>query len=394
MEQQENFCLARAHVNCPVYHQPESTPFPEGLMYAEPRQEQHRRPVWQFLIMAAGSLLIGLLLWTGYQSSSAGPVTNTNFPTPLPASTRVIPSQEPSKIPTFTQWPTNTPIPATPTMQATIPPTEFSSQSHALEIPIAVGEYSFMMHRVTEGEQILFLTGQYHTTLKALEWINLTPPAPLLTGKVIVIAPGLTEIDPSQPPLEPYQVMDKTTTIQGLAGKLGVDLEKLKYYNRCSDACQFAQGDWVLLPPRTTFSIPNTPTPKPSLTPSNQTHALEVPFTVGKWTLMLHRVTDVDQVIFLLEQYQTTIEVLQEINYKNAVPLQAGQVIVIAPGLIINVDPELPPFEPYQVTDKEISSGDLSSKLSIDLKSLEYYNNCSTGCKLIQGDWLIIPHSK
>jgi hypothetical protein len=257
-----------------------------------------------------------------------------------------------------------------------------------------VDEQSFVLHRVVEGEQILFITEKYHTTLKVLEWINHIPPAPLLAGKVIIIAPGLMEIDQALPPFEPYQVTDKETSIQGLAGKLGIDLEKLKYYNQCSDTCQFVRGDWLLLPPRTNFPTPNTPTPRPLSTPTTKNHALEVPIMAGNQPLIMHRIKEGEQVIFLIEQHQTTIEVLQEINYTTAVPLWVGKVIVIAPGLIVNVDPGLPAFEPYQVTDKEISIEDLNLKLGADLNLLKYYNGCSGGCQFVQGDWLLIPHPK
>lgn len=395
LEHQGYFCLTTKHVNCPVYCQSERLPFPSNLAHIESHQKNHYRPAWQFLIAAVGIILIGFLFWLGYKALPAKQAPSAELPTLVPATlTLIIPSQEPSKVPTFTAWPTNTPIPATPTAQPTAQPTELSLQNHALEVPIMVGEQSFLMHRVTEGDQILFLTEKYDTNLKVLEWINHVPPAPLFVDKVIVIAPGLKDIDPSLPPLEPYQVADKETDIQGLAGKLGIDLEKLKRYNHCSDTCNFVKGDWLLLPPRTNVSVPYTSTPGPSSTPTTKTHALEVPFKVGKWTFILHRVIDGEQVIFLKEQHQTTIEVLNEINYKTAVPLWAGQVIVIADGLIVNVDPELPPFEPYQVTDKEISIEDLSLKLGSDLNLLKYYNNCSDGYKFVQGDWLLIPHPK
>jgi hypothetical protein len=227
-----------------------------------------------------------------------------------------------------------------------------------------------------------------------LEWINQSPPVPLLAGKVIVIAPGMVDIDQTLPPFKPYEVTDKETNIEGLAGKLGVNPDKLKYYNGCSDNCKLVKGDWLLVPPETKVQIPYTPTPGPTSTPSSKTHALEVPIMVGEQPILMHLVLDGEQVIFLMQQHKTTIEVLQEINFKPAVPLWAGKVIVIAPGLIVNVDPELPPFEPYQVTDKEINIEDLVLKLGVDLNMLKYYNGCTDGCRLVKGDWLLVPRKK
>lgn len=393
LEHQRAYCLVEAHTNCPIYIQPETKPFPKNIMDVDIERRPQRRPVWQFIALGIGVLLVGLVLWLGYKSLSARQVPVTQNPI-LPATSTRIPANKVT--PTAIGTPpllTNTPVPVTPTPETSSTPTEFPPQAHALEVPILVGKQPFLMHRILEGEQILFLTQQHQTTLKVLEWINQAPPTPLLVGKVIVIAPGLMDIDQTLPPFEAYQVTDEKTNLQGLAGKLGVDLEKLKYYNHCSDICQLVKGDWLLVPPQTNSPIPYTPTPGPSPTPGKP-HALEVPFTVGNQTLLMHRILDGEQLVFLTEQHQTTIEVLQEINYKQAVPLWAGQVIVIAPGLIVNIDPELPPFEPYEVTDKEISIEDLNLKLGADLAMLKYYNGCSDGCQFVKGDWLLIPHSK
>jgi hypothetical protein len=393
-EHQEAYCLVKTHTNCPVYTQPETKPFPKNIMEADSEQGSYRRPAWQFIILAVGILLGGFVLWLSYQSFSARqiPITWISF---LPATpTSVAPSIATPTVSVTSPPSTNTPTPALPTPKPSLTSTDFPFQIHALDVPIMVGKQPILMHRALEGEQILLLTKQHQTSLKVLEWINHSPPAPLFAGKVIVIAPGLMDIDQALPPFEPYQVTDKEISIQGLAGKLGVDLEKLKYYNRCSDTCLLVKGDWLLLPPRDNIPIPNTPTPGPSSTPSSKTHALEVPILVGEQLILMHRVIEGEQAIFLIQQHQTTIEVLQEINFKSAVPLFAGQVIAIAPGLMVNVDPELPPFEPYQVTDKEINIEDLVLKLGVDLNLLKYYNGCSEGCRLVKGDWLLVPRTK
>jgi hypothetical protein len=395
LEHQGAYCLVEAHTNCPVYIQPETKPFPKNILVSDIERRPHHRPVWQFIALGIGVLLVGLVLWQGYQSFSARQVPITRNPILPDTPTSVHPSKVPPTATDTPPLPANTPVPVTPTPEPSSTPAEFPPQVHALEVPIMVGTQPFLMHRVLEGEQILFLTKQHQTSLKVLEWINQTPPGPLIPDKVIVIAPGMMVIDQTLPPFEPYQVTDKETDIQGLAGKLGVDPEKLKYYNHCSEACQLVKGDWLLLPPRTNIPIPYTPTPGPLSTLPAKIHMLEVPFMVGNQTLLMHRILDGQQVTLLIQQHQTTIEVLQEINYKRAVPLWTGQVIVIAPGLIVNVAPNLlPPFEPYQVTDKEISIEDLNLKLGADLAALKYYNGCSGGCWLVKGDWLLVPRTK
>jgi hypothetical protein len=378
-----------------VYSQPKENPFPQNLLYSGPKQRQHHIPVWQFIVFGTGILILGALLWIGYRSIPAKLDSPDQVAVPPAKNTTSTPVLAPSTA-SVSSAPTNTPGPvATSTSSGpSNSPTALPHPNRTLDVPIMVGQQPILMHRIADGEQILFLTEQQHTTIKVLEWINYETPVPLIVGKVIVIAPGMMNIDQSLPPFEPYQVMDPLTSIQGLAGKLGVDLKKLEYYNNCSDACQFAKGDWVLVPPRTNIPTPNTPTPAPTSTPSSRIHTLEVPIQVGNQQLILHRVTDGDQVIFLMKQYQTTVEALQEINFQPAVPLLVNQVIVIAPGVIINIDPKLPPFEPYQVIDNKIEIEGIALKLGIDLNTLKYYNNCPNGCSLIKGDWILIPHTK
>jgi hypothetical protein len=396
LEHQEAYCLVKAHVNCPVYIESETKLFPKNILYASTEILPRRKPVWKFTMLAAGILLAGFALWLGYQLFSAGQLPTSFLPIPPATLTSVAPSLVPPKASVTSRPPTVTPTPVTPTPEPSLTPTtEFPLQIHALDTPIMVGKQPFLMHRVVEGEQILLLVKKHQTSIKVLEWINHTPPAPLSVGQVIVIAPGMLVIDQTLPPFEPYQVIDKEISIEGLAGKFGVDLDKLKYYNNCSEGCRFVKGDWLLIPPATNIPIPNTPTPMPPSAPPSKTHVLEVPIMVGKQPILMHRVIEGEQITLLIKQYETTIEALQDINYIQAVPLLAGQVIVIAPGLVVNVAPNsLPSFEPYQVTDKEINIEDLVLKLGVDLTTLKYYNGCTDGCWLVKGDWLLVPRAK
>jgi hypothetical protein len=393
LEHQEAYCLAKAHTKCIVYTQPEIKRFPKNIMEPGMGQILGRESIWKFVILAVGILSIGFVLWKVFQSFSAGqvPATSTSVlpVTPSSATPRILLPN----ITTTSQPPTPILTSVPPIPEPSLTPTEFPPQIHALEVPIMVGDQPFLMHRIIEGEQIISLAKQNQTTIDVLQNINIIPPAPFYAGKVIVIAPGLLVVDPNSPPLKAYQVTDKEIGIKDLAGKLGVDLTMLELYNRCSDACRLVKGEWLLIPPATKVPIPDTPTPLPSPTPGNF-RALEAPMMVGKQLILLHRVSSGEQITQLISKYQTTIEVLQEINYKPSVPLIVDQVIVIAPGLIININPTLPPFEPYQVTDEYISITDLASKLSVDLAMLKYYNGCSDDCRLVKGYWLLVPRAK
>jgi len=395
LEHQGAFCLTLNHTDCPVFTQPETKPFPKNIMAANMQDLPGRRPIWQFIVLAAGIFLAGFVFWLGFQSFSAEQIPAIQPSIPRATSSSLTPSLMPTKV-SLTPPLTNTPTP-TPSPEPSPTTTEFPPQIHALDVPVLVGEQSILLHRIREGEQIVSLLKDYQTTIEVLQAINHLPLQPLFLDQVIIIAPGLQVVDPNLPSFEPYQVTDKEISIENLAGKLGVDLPKLKYYNRCSNACPQVKGNWLLLPPAINTPIPATPTPEPSLTPAlspAKFHTLDVPFMVGKQPILIHRIMEWEQAILLVDKYQTSIEVLQEINYIPAVPLLKDQVIVIAPGLIINLDPELPALEPYQVTEKEISIEALAQKLSVDLSLLKYYNACSDGCRLVKGDWLLIAHPK
>jgi|GEM_PF-851952 hypothetical protein len=396
LEHQGACCLAETHPACPVFGREPQQPFPSNLRFGGGEFRSARRTPWRWIALAVGALLIGFALWQVLPARPAGqvPVSPAASLTPTSAST---PSPAATKLPGLALPSTKTPGAPAPTLEPASPtPTDFPPQEHALEVPVLVGEQPILLHRVIEGEQIVLLTRRYETSLEVLEALNYSPPAPVFAGRVIVIAPGLMNVDPNLPPFDPYQVIDPEIGVGELAGKLGVDLDRLKYYNRCSGFCKFVSGDWLLIP-RLRTPTPAAATPVPSPTPTQLPppgeHPLEVPVLVGEQPLLLHRVVEGEQIVLLTKLHQTTLEVLEAINYLPPAPLLAGRVIAIAPGLKV-VDPNLPAFEPYQVVETGISAADLAVKLGADLALLKYYNNCLDSCQLVKGDWLLVPRSK
>lgn len=399
---QREFCLSREHKDCPVFQAAESEKMPRELIYRNGQSAKSSASLalaWDWVI---GLLIIGMIglafaffrfrqpvtaqpEWTPPQTSTP----NSFMPVLMTIATAA------AEVSTTTISPTSTSPSGPATPQPSFTATDFPPQIHALEIPIMIGEQPILMHRALEGEQIALLAKHNKTTIEALQAINSVPPAPLLLGKVIVIAPGLLVVDPSLPKFTPYEVTDQEISVEDLAGKLSVDLAVLKYYNRCSAGCRLVRGDWLLLPPLVNTPTP-TSTPQPSPTPTRllpQAHALDVPIMIGEQPILMHRVIEGEQIILLAKHNQTTVEVLQAINYLPPVPLIMDGVIVIAPGLQV-IDPLLPSFEPYQVIDQEISVEDLAGKLGVDLILLKYYNRCPDAFRLVKGDWLLIPRVK
>jgi hypothetical protein len=121
-------------------------------------------------------------------------------------------------------------------------------------------------------------------------------------------------------------------------------------------------------------------------------YVLEFPFKVGEHTCLLHRVREGENFEVLEETYVTNAEIILSINDSLSSPLRAERVIVICPGLQ-TVDPAIPAFQTYEVTEAEVSIDELAQTLGADPALLRHYNRCITGCRLTAGDWVLVPHS-
>ncbi len=135
------------------------------------------------------------------------------------------------------------------------------------------------------------------------------------------------------------------------------------------------------------------PATRPPASLAQNGYALEFPFKVGELGFLLHRVREGENFEVLEETYATTSEVILAINDSLSSPLWVNRVIVISPGAQV-ADPEIPAFQPYEVTDEELLLSDLAEKMDADLALLQYYNNCPDTCRLAAGDWVIIPHPR
>ena len=154
----------------------------------------------------------------------------------------------------------------------------------------------------------------------------------------------------------------------------------------------------TVIPPSATIILPtNSPSPSSTFVPTTtivpQVHALEVAINVGDHRFLIHRVGAGETFEILARTYTTTSEVIRSLNYSMKPSLWANSVIVISPGLQ-TVDPTLPAFKTYQVTQQEMTIDELAGKLTIDPVLLRLYNACEDNCSLATGDWLILPVSK
>lgn len=145
----------------------------------------------------------------------------------------------------------------------------------------------------------------------------------------------------------------------------------------------------TLVPPTATLIPPTvTPTRQPG-----QVYALETPFRVDGYEFIIHRVLEGDQMVNMVENYNTTVEAIRAINYRMPDSVWAGSTIVISPNLT-EVDDAIPAFRAFQVKEDETGIEKIAEALGVDPAAMKHYNNCETACTLNPGDWLLVPYPR
>ncbi len=244
LEYQEHYCLTESHVECSVYHKPETKEFPVELKQIVVKPKQQTKP-WQLPVLFIGVVLAGILIWFGYQSVTFTSLAATFTQIPYQTATEEVkPQTSPTIPPTSTDKPTAVPPTATPEPTQTLLPPQF----HGLEIPVSVDGKQFLIHMVIEGDQMLFLARDYKTSIEVIQALNNGIPQALWAGTGIVIAPGMVEIDPPLPAFSTYKVTEIEIKIEALAVKLKTDPALFQHYNRCEPGCLLKKGDWVIVP--------------------------------------------------------------------------------------------------------------------------------------------------
>lgn len=246
-EHQEKFCLTSAHSACPVYRAEPGGVFPANLQNTIKPEKVQRRPDLIFYVLGAIALLlfIGWLTVSVFKLPIAGgrfasnPARQTQIPgTPTPA-TQTPPTAESTITPIATIFASATPT-AAPLVVALTP--------YPLEKVFKMDEQDFLLHRIKDGDGLVYFSNIYHTTAEVIQATNYQLKIPIQAGGLILIRPDVINVDPAEPIFEIYIVPDKIITLDDLAKKLSANLERLKYYNGCADRCTVSRDDWVLIP--------------------------------------------------------------------------------------------------------------------------------------------------
>ena len=103
---------------------------------------------------------------------------------------------------------------------------------------------------------------------------------------------------------------------------------------------------------------------------------------------VIHRVQAGESLEFIAQQYGTTVESLQGINYQLPSPLLPGIIIIVPVSFAETQD--LPPFVALEILS-DIYLSDLAEQLAMDLAELRYYNGFEGEVFLRAGDWILLP---
>ncbi len=117
-------------------------------------------------------------------------------------------------------------------------------------------------------------------------------------------------------------------------------------------------------------------------------HALETPIGV-QYKLVIHRVLAGESIMSIANQYWTTVDAIQAINYNLPSPLRIDWLIIVP---VNRTDIHgLPSFDTYEVKT-DIAVRTLAQQLTIDPALLELYNGLGNNEFLSSGEWVLVPH--
>jgi hypothetical protein len=263
---QQEFCLGKKYIECPVFLREAAGPLPEHIRAHRAHVKTPQGNLRRNLLITVGALTAIAILGWAFINQYSPPAQGE------PTSRQVIPpaSNTPTFInllaPAMTLSPVPPAITSTPTLHiplfasvtATIQPTATPSitpipfvSKHRLDVPIGT-DRKFIIRRLAAGESLDTYIQQYSTSFKAVKALNYYL---LLTSSVkrdvLVVFPiGFTNVS-GMHVLNIYQIKEseRGVNFEYVAHKLKVDINDFKYYNGITEAGDRPLvGDYYLVP--------------------------------------------------------------------------------------------------------------------------------------------------
>jgi hypothetical protein len=264
LEHQRQYCLTTAHAECPVFRNSKAEPLPREI---RGQHLSHVRRGRSALILPVSAIVLALAasaVWfaqaygilklppfglpnLGLAFSAPSPVT---IPSPVATPSPLLPAIPPL-FPSATSQPA-LPLPAASSTYSDLSPATVTPIStdpavcgHELDQPFGPGD-KLMIHKVGGGDSLNRFEILYHTSVKAIEGVNLQFRLPVPKETILIIPLDTTEIG-DLPVFEPLQVSERNTPIETMAFKVDADLLAFEKYNGFDASCRDFIG-WVVAP--------------------------------------------------------------------------------------------------------------------------------------------------
>lgn len=258
-DHQENFCLGKEYLSCPVYQGLMDRKLIEWDEVEGSGRNQNRKSLNRAALLIALFALIliitlGVAYWRGWWVFSRGTVPVS------PTSTKIESGTTPTAFltATFSVTPIvkDTPtLPLTATSPATVSPTATLRPSNTpTNVPTTKMSSKYTIHQVKPGEGLEILAKQYQTTPEAIKALNYYIPTPLWSDWLIVIPVGIKNPE-GLPSLQAYINYTEGITLADLAKKLVTDVSLLAELNAMNATDKIAYKQ-PLIVPRVKSTVP------------------------------------------------------------------------------------------------------------------------------------------
>ena len=237
---QENFCLTKNHVECPVFQKNRQTTFPVELRFQEKRSRKPKPWIWFLaLLVLIGAFVFFPIIPGLFNPTQVGATEIPSIQTMV--SNFSIPITETALA--QVEQPTFTPLPSVSPILETVTP---SNPPHTMDTPIGV-THRFVIHRMQEGESLGNLAVHYDTNLQSIREVNYFLPEPVWINWLVIIPVEATDVV-GLPKFEAQMVVNGDVTIEVFAANQKLDPSTLKFYNGFPDGYLLSSGEWLLIP--------------------------------------------------------------------------------------------------------------------------------------------------
>lgn len=238
------------------------------------------------------------------------------------------------------------------------------------EQPLPLGkDQGLIRYTIQKGDTLYTLANRYHTTVEQLKRINNLTTAFLRVGQQLLIPKGVIEGEIENQPNITNYVVKKGDTLWGLAHQFGTSVSALRVLNNI-EGDLIIEGQTLLIPIISPLQIPSGTT--------------------------IYIVKKDDNLYKIAKMYDTTVEVLKELNNLDNDLINLNQVLLI-PLIQTNdkrevaLDQSLPVIIRYTVK-KGDTLAIIANNFGTNVETLRRINNLTTDILRI-GQELLVPRT-